>query len=65
MPACLSRIDDWAINFATAGLAVARAARNPTLADGIFDRQVHNAHRIEMPGDSMRKNRGEDERTTP
>ncbi len=24
-------------------------------ADGILDRLVHNAHRIEMPGDSMRK----------
>jgi DNA replication protein DnaC len=27
-------------------------------ADGILDRLVHNAHRIEMRGDSMRKNRG-------
>jgi DNA replication protein DnaC len=25
---------------------------------GILDRLVHNAHRIEMRGDSMRKNRG-------
>jgi len=30
----------------------------PTLADGILDRLLHNAHRIEMRGDSMRKNRG-------
>ena len=29
-----------------------------TLADGILDRLVYNAHRIEMRGDSMRKNRG-------
>ena len=29
-----------------------------TLADGILDRLVHNAQRIEMHGDSMRKNRG-------
>jgi DNA replication protein DnaC len=29
-----------------------------TLADGILDRLVHNAHRIEMRGDSMRRNRG-------
>jgi len=29
---------------------------DPTLADGIFDRRVHNAHRIEMRGDSMSKN---------
>lgn len=31
---------------------------DPTLADGILDRLVHNAHRIEMRGDCMRKNRG-------
>jgi hypothetical protein len=31
---------------------------DPTMADGILDRLVHNAHRIEMRGDSMRKNRG-------
>ena len=31
---------------------------DPTLADGILDRIVHNAHRIEMRGDSMRKGRG-------
>jgi DNA replication protein DnaC len=30
---------------------------DPTLADGILDRLVHNAHRIDMRGDSMRKNR--------
>ena len=29
-----------------------------TVADGILDRLVHNAHRIEMRGDSMRKKRG-------
>jgi DNA replication protein DnaC len=29
-----------------------------TVADGILYRLVHNAHRIEMRGDSMRKNRG-------
>jgi hypothetical protein len=28
---------------------------DPTMADGILDRLVHNAHRIEMRGDSMRK----------
>jgi hypothetical protein len=31
---------------------------DPTVADGILDRLVLNAHRIEMRGDSMRKNRG-------
>jgi DNA replication protein DnaC len=30
---------------------------DPTLADGILDRLVHNAHRIEMRGESMRKKR--------
>jgi DNA replication protein DnaC len=30
---------------------------DPTAADGILDRLVHNAHRIEMRGDSMRKSR--------
>ena len=28
---------------------------HPTVADGILDRLVHNAYRIEMRGDSMRK----------
>jgi len=28
---------------------------NPTLADAILDRIIHNAHRIELKGDSMRK----------
>jgi DNA replication protein DnaC len=28
---------------------------DPTIADGILDRLVHNAHRIEMQGESMRK----------
>jgi DNA replication protein DnaC len=32
---------------------------DPTVADGILDRLVHNAHRIEMRGDSMRKGRGQ------
>jgi DNA replication protein DnaC len=30
---------------------------DPTAADGILDRLVHNAHRIEMRGDSMRNKR--------
>src|SRR5258708_3154223 len=30
---------------------------DPTIADGILDRLVHNAHRIEMRGQSMRTNR--------
>ena len=28
---------------------------NPTLADAIMDRLIHNAHRIELKGESMRK----------
>jgi DNA replication protein DnaC len=30
----------------------------PGAADGILDRLVHNVHRIDMRGDSMRKKRG-------
>jgi DNA replication protein DnaC len=30
---------------------------NPTLADAILDRVIHNAHRIELKGDSLRKQR--------
>jgi len=29
--------------------------KNPTLADAIMDRLIHNAHRVELQGDSMRK----------
>jgi DNA replication protein DnaC len=32
------------------------AIGDPTLADAILDRVVHNAHKIEMKGESMRKN---------
>jgi DNA replication protein DnaC len=30
---------------------------DPTVADSILDRLVHNAHRIELKGESMRKKR--------
>jgi DNA replication protein DnaC len=30
---------------------------DPTVADSILDRLVHNAHRIELQGESMRKKR--------
>jgi len=30
---------------------------NPTLADAILDRLVHNAYRIELSGESLRKQR--------
>ena len=32
-----------------------RAIADPTLADAILDRLVHNAHRLELQGESMRK----------
>jgi DNA replication protein DnaC len=35
---------------------------DPTLADGILDRLVHNAHRLELKGDSMRKRSAQAER---
>ncbi len=31
---------------------------DPTVADSILDRLVHNAYRIELNGESMRKNGG-------
>src|SRR3954471_20576666 len=31
---------------------------DPTIADSILDRLVHNAHRIELDGESMRRKRG-------
>jgi DNA replication protein DnaC len=31
---------------------------NPTLADAILDRILHNAHRIELSGETLRKPRG-------
>ena len=32
---------------------------DPTLADAILDRVVHNAHKIELKGESMRKRKGD------
>jgi DNA replication protein DnaC len=32
---------------------------DPTLADAILDRLVHNAHRIQLQGESQRKIRAE------
>lgn len=32
---------------------------DPTLADAILDRVIHNAHRIELHGESLRKKKGE------
>ena len=33
-----------------------KAIGDPTLADAILDRLVHNAHKLELKGESMRKN---------
>jgi DNA replication protein DnaC len=32
---------------------------SPTYADAILDRLVHNAHRIELSGESLRRARGQ------
>jgi DNA replication protein DnaC len=39
------------------------AIGNETLADAILDRLVHNAHRLELKGESMRKTRSKVEKT--
>ncbi len=36
----------------------------PTIADAILDRIIHNAHRIELKGDSMRRKSTKPELTT-
>jgi DNA replication protein DnaC len=35
-----------------------RAITDPTLADAILDRLVHNAHKLTISGESMRKRKG-------
>ena len=37
---------------------LARGRRRPHLADAVLDRLVHNAHRIELSGESLRRARG-------
>jgi DNA replication protein DnaC len=32
---------------------------DPTLGDAILDRIIHNAHRLELKGDSLRRQAGE------
>ncbi len=39
-------VEDWHARFP-----------DPTLADAVLDRLVHNAYRLELKGDSMRKKR--------
>ena len=36
---------------------------DPTYADAILDRLVHNAHRIELTGESLRRTRGKQSKT--
>jgi len=36
-----------------------QAILDPTAADAILDRIIHNSHRIELCGDSLRKNKKE------
>jgi len=36
---------------------------DPTYADAILDRLVHNAHRIELTGDSLRRARAKTSKT--
>lgn len=38
---------------------------DPTPADAILDRLVHNAHKIALKGDSMRKNNSMDKKKNP
>jgi hypothetical protein len=38
---------------------------DPTLGDAILDRIVHNAHRVELKGDSLRRRAGEKKRPEP
>ena len=37
----------------------------PTIADAILDRIIHNAHRIELKGESMRKKKAQPDLTPP
>jgi DNA replication protein DnaC len=50
--------DDYSALYTRAQSLFRDLAMARTMADGILDRLVHNAHRIEMRGDSMRKSRG-------
>ncbi|MGY3424315.1 DNA replication protein DnaC [Bradyrhizobium sp. F1.13.4] len=35
---------------------------DPTLGDAILDRIIHNAHRIELKGDNLRRQAGEEKK---
>jgi DNA replication protein DnaC len=38
---------------------------NPTIADAVLDRLLHNAYRIELAGESLRKRRSSELQTMP
>ena len=38
---------------------------NPTIADAILDRLLHNAYRIELTGESLRKRRSTTQQPMP
>ena len=48
-----------AASFDTATLTMSASLKRmvPTLADAILDRVIHNAYRIELAGESLRKRR--------
>ena len=58
-------LDDWGLEpldasfLSTAGT---KSSAIPTYADAILDRLVHNAHRIELEGESMRRTRAKQSR---
>lgn len=37
----------------------------PTLADAVLDRLLHNAHRIELAGESLRKRKAAEQAACP
>jgi DNA replication protein DnaC len=43
----------------------ALAAGDPTLADAILDRLIHNAHRLALTGNSMRRRQPPPDEATP
>ena len=45
----------FTINIAESNFRYTQVIADPTIADAVLDRLVHNAHRIDLRGDSMRK----------
>ena len=55
-----SPTDELVIRWNDPAIAIDWSIGNPTLSDAILDRVVHNAYRIELSGDSLRKKRTPD-----